>query len=70
MVASVRCPECGADIPADAPEGLCPRCLAGLATGTPTKIDVSDAADPRRYLDVAPPILRTGEEDDPNKGRK
>jgi hypothetical protein len=39
-------------------------------TGTPPKIDVSDAADPRRYLDVAPPILRTGEEDDPNKGRK
>jgi hypothetical protein len=22
-----QCPECGADLPADAPEGLCPQCL-------------------------------------------
>ena len=29
MRASYRCPECGADLPADAPGGLCPRCLMG-----------------------------------------
>jgi hypothetical protein len=24
------CGECGAELPANAPQGLCPRCLAGL----------------------------------------
>src|SRR6266478_7470042 len=25
------CPECGADLPANAPQGLCPHCLATMA---------------------------------------
>ena len=30
-----RCPQCGAEVPEDAPEGLCPNCVlkAGLQTG-------------------------------------
>jgi predicted Ser/Thr protein kinase len=33
-----RCPECGDDLPADSPEGLCPRCLlgSGLVGPSPT----------------------------------
>src|SRR4051812_27344621 len=27
MTEARRCPECGAELPGDAPEGLCPRCL-------------------------------------------
>jgi len=32
MSATNRCPECGAGLPADAPRGLCPRCLIRAAT--------------------------------------
>src|SRR5215472_10683434 len=33
-----KCPGCGAPLPPDAPEGLCPRCVAAnLATGTEIK---------------------------------
>jgi hypothetical protein len=35
MTKSNRCPECGAEIPADAPEGLCPNCV--LKAGFPTE---------------------------------
>ena len=33
-----RCPECGTALPADSPEGLCPRCLlgSGLVSPSPT----------------------------------
>jgi tRNA A-37 threonylcarbamoyl transferase component Bud32 len=33
-----QCPDCGANLPANAPEGLCPRCLlrSGLAAPSPT----------------------------------
>jgi len=33
------CKECGADLPAGAPEGLCPKCLlkAGIATQPPAE---------------------------------
>src|SRR5438046_15034 len=27
IAAPSRCPECGTELPADAPEGLCPQCL-------------------------------------------
>jgi eukaryotic-like serine/threonine-protein kinase len=33
MPANRTCPECGAVLPADAPRGLCPRCLALAAAG-------------------------------------
>ena len=31
-----QCPQCGADLPTDAPQGLCPRCLAALNFDTET----------------------------------
>ncbi|MCC6233891.1 MAG: protein kinase [Verrucomicrobiales bacterium] len=33
--AALPCPQCGTDVPADAPAGLCPRCLVGLNLGGP-----------------------------------
>jgi predicted Ser/Thr protein kinase len=33
---SKSCPQCGSPIPADAPQGLCPKCVLGTAT-TPTE---------------------------------
>src|SRR5262245_42593981 len=30
-----RCPECGAELPGDSPEGLCPRCLLQCALSSP-----------------------------------
>jgi len=40
MVETKVCPECGMNLPANAPEGLCPRCLlqSGLANGKDTPI--------------------------------
>ena len=32
-----RCPKCGAPVAADAPEGLCPRCLVQLSLSSPTE---------------------------------
>src|SRR5688572_12624203 len=36
MKKNVACPRCGTALPADAPEGLCPRCLGGLNLATET----------------------------------
>ncbi len=33
---STPCPKCGCELPADAPQGLCPRCLAALNFATET----------------------------------
>src|SRR6266576_914963 len=30
MSAKLTCEECAAELPANAPQGLCPRCLAGM----------------------------------------
>src|SRR5687767_9201043 len=35
MTEARPCPECGAMVPADAPEALCPRCLLAGALGGP-----------------------------------
>src|SRR5215469_9235127 len=50
MPDAVRCPRCGAVLPPDSVEGLCPKCLLGLAmiweTGTveiPRIIDEAEA---------------------------
>ena len=49
---SKTCPDCGALIPADAPQGLCPKCLmAGAAS--PTEAGTASDARPRR---PAPPV--------------
>ncbi len=36
MKENVACPRCGTALPANAPEGLCPRCLGGLNLATET----------------------------------
>ena len=38
------CPKCGAPLPTDAPQGLCPRCLVGLNFGTETAFTGAGAA--------------------------
>ena len=42
-----RCPGCGAERPANAPEGLCPRCLMlrPMTGGTPVPADVDATTD-------------------------
>src|SRR5262245_16621832 len=29
-----HCPQCGAELPPDAPEGVCPKCVLGLGFGS------------------------------------
>src|SRR5438132_1423222 len=43
-----RCPKCGTKRPANAPEGLCPRCLLqfALVEDPPVPADDATAADP------------------------
>lgn len=54
-----RCPHCGAELPADAPEGLCPKCLleqgvetlhlsqdGDAASGAPTASDGEAPTEP------------------------
>lgn len=48
-----RCPGCGKVLPADAPEGLCPRCLVARNLVEPTRAAVGDPARP------APPLIPT-----------
>ena len=39
------CPQCGAPLPADAPSGLCPRCLMAVNMATQTVLnDDADAS--------------------------
>src|SRR5580704_16165683 len=56
MTEARRCPRCGAELPVDAPEGLCPHCLLqqgfGEGSGTPS----SRANDPT----LAPRITNAG----------
>jgi len=47
------CPRCGAPLPADAPEGLCPRCVLGVGLATPT--DVPDQSGPHGTRVLEPP---------------
>lgn len=42
---SPTCPQCGASLPADAPQGLCPRCLAAMNLGTDTLTDAEAATE-------------------------
>ena len=39
MAEEKNCPKCGADLPANAPKGLCPQCLmkAGMQAGSEVK---------------------------------
>ena len=52
-----KCPRCGATVAADAPDGLCPRCLIALNFVTETEIPGEEAVPtaPRRSKPPLPP---------------
>ena len=53
-----RCPECNADLPPDAPEGLCPQCLLRQALpsqGSGSLPDTSDLTQPHHPTASPPP---------------
>jgi predicted Ser/Thr protein kinase len=50
--ASQRCPECGAALPEDAPEGLCPQCLL---KGAISRVESSPAPSPESTTPYAEP---------------
>ena len=43
MAEAYRCPECGAEVPRDAPQGLCPRCVLKAGFGTQSTDPASQA---------------------------
>src|SRR5215470_1938399 len=45
MPIKATCPECGADLPANAPMGLCPRCLANM--GLRLAVEQATVRDPQ-----------------------
>ncbi len=51
----VRCPECGAELPLEAPRGLCPQCLL-LAVAAPTEPSVDPTKPGPRRRAPAPPL--------------
>src|SRR5580704_13637748 len=51
-----RCPQCGAELPVDAPEGLCPRCLLQQGIGGQSGAPSSRANDPT----LAPRMANSG----------
>ena len=54
MVEVNHCPECGARLPADAPQGQCPKCLMKLGLTTGADVDKPDSLRPT--IDT-PPVL-------------
>ena len=54
MAEELRCPECGSNLTANAPEGLCPRCLIKMGLG--------GSADAPATLDKPPVIEGPGNE--------
>ncbi len=45
MAEEKRCPQCGAELPADAPHGLCPKCLMKMGLESGAKATVDDPGD-------------------------
>jgi len=52
MAEENHCTQCGAELPADAPQGQCPRCLMKL--GLPTGAEVDKVGDSKTTSDVPP----------------
>ncbi|MHC4483552.1 MAG: serine/threonine-protein kinase, partial [Planctomycetota bacterium] len=50
MTEKNHCPECGAELPADTPQGQCPQCL--MKMGLPTGAEVNKAEDTKPTSDV------------------
>lgn len=46
MTDTTKCPECGDNIPEDAPQGLCPKCLMGNVLNPTTPADGGSGAEP------------------------
>ncbi|HUU16224.1 MAG TPA: serine/threonine-protein kinase [Sedimentisphaerales bacterium] len=46
MAEENHCPQCGAELPADAPQGMCPKCLMKLGLPTGAEADKADASEP------------------------
>jgi hypothetical protein len=59
LVGRHHCPDCGVVLPADAPEGLCPRCLlqSGLAKPSPLPSPGSTTPHPGQFVAPAPADL-------------
>ncbi|MBA7624085.1 Serine/threonine-protein kinase PknD [subsurface metagenome] len=46
MAEENHCPQCGAELPADVPQGMCPKCLMKLGLPTGAEADKAGASDP------------------------
>ena len=68
MPETLRCPECGSGLPADAPEGLCPECLLKAAIQGESE-PAKDRARRRPILLLAPPRLHPGRKTSPRTSR-
>jgi len=56
MAEENRCPQCGAELSADAPQGLCPKCLMKLGLPTGAEADKAGASKPTSDVPTnAPP---------------
>src|SRR5262245_11416097 len=56
-----NCPSCGTPLPADAPAGLCPTCLARAARPEAGPLDAEELARVRRALAEHAPDLELGQ---------
>src|SRR4051812_352051 len=67
MTDILACPRCGRELPDDAPRGLCPACLLGVALAS-----AGDASDPGpgRDLDAPGPTGDTAVPPLPTEGRQ
>jgi tRNA A-37 threonylcarbamoyl transferase component Bud32/tetratricopeptide (TPR) repeat protein len=63
MTAENRCPNCGAERPENAPEGLCPRCLMGQALADDQFVPAGDATEgePHSAVRFPPAALAQGD---------
>jgi predicted Ser/Thr protein kinase len=55
MAEEQKCPKCGAELPANAPEGLCPRCLIKLGVQTGEQASGADSRMPSEAATSPPP---------------
>ncbi len=54
MAEENQCPQCGAELPADAPQGLCPKCLMKLGLPTGAEPNKADASKPTSDVPASP----------------
>ena len=54
MLEENHCPECGAELPADVPQGQCPQCLMKLGLPTGAEVDEADDTKPTSAVPPSP----------------